>query len=92
MHYVNGNGERINQDGKNFINNFGYLDSINYVYETVTSDATEKTTQKEMVDYPDKREAGTYDDTFLNVVIGKDNNGFYWQVDELHTDASAKGV
>ena len=92
MHYVNGNGERINKDGKNFINNFGLLDSINYVYETVSSDATEKTTQKEMADYPDKREAGTYDDTFLNVVIGKDNNGFYWQVDELQTDASAKGV
>lgn len=92
MHYTNGNGQRINVGGKKFINNFGYLQTINFSYKTTHSSKPATSTQKVMVDYPDKGEAGTYDDGFINVVIGKDDKGLYWQVDELDVDGTSKSA
>ena len=92
LHYTNGNGERKKVGGFRYISNFGYLQNINFSYKTASSSNKRDKTQHEMVDYPDKGEAGTYDDAFILVTIGKDDNGFYWQIDKLNTDGNSKQV
>lgn len=93
MHYTNGNGERTTMDGKNFISNFGYLNTINFSWaQASANNAIPTTTQPELIDYPDKGEAGTYSDVLLLVIIGRDEKGFYWEVQELNPDGTAKGT
>lgn len=92
MHYENGDAsKRTQQGGFRYVNNFGTLQSINYNWNQASTPANSKT-QHEMVDYPDKGEAGTYDDSFILVTIGKDDNGFYWQINKLNTDGNSKST
>lgn len=92
MRYVNGDQNKREQHGGfRYPTDFGTLERINYVWDQVATPKTDKT-QRKMVDYPDKGEAGTYDDVFLLVTVGKDDNGMYWQIDKLNTDGNSKAT
>ena len=90
MHYTNGSGARKKVGSFNYISNFGYLQKINFDWRRVAYSTANEKTQHEIVDSPDKGEAGTYDDAFLLITIGKDKNGFYWQISKLNTDGNSK--
>lgn len=92
LKYYNGNGNRTTKDGKKYINNFGVLAEARFTHKTTNSDKPSTSTQKEMVDYPDKSMAGTYDDVFILLTFGRDKKGFYWSVDELASDGSSKST
>ena len=88
MHFVNGDTtHRESIGGYRYVKKFGILERVSYKYDRVTTPKNTKT-QNKMVDYPDKRESGTYDDVFLSIIIGHDNNGFYWQINKLGSDGN----